>query len=63
MTVFTPSLMRETVQYNNIVPTFSVNKQTPSFVHREIRQTASDIRTVPKFNDPKFPKDEGENNV
>lgn len=47
----------ETVQYNNIVPTFSVNKQRPSFVHREIRQTASDIRTVPKFNDPKYPKE------
>jgi len=44
----------EKVQYNNIVPTFSMSKAKPTFVSREIKITASDIRTVPKGYDPKY---------
>jgi len=47
----------EKVQFNNIVPTFSMSKAKPTFVSREIKITASDIRTVPRGYDPKF-KDE-----
>ena len=44
----------ETVNFTNEVPTFSVNKKKPTFVHRDIQQTASDITTVPRCYDPKF---------
>ena len=44
----------EKVQFNNIVPTFSMSKSKPTFVSREIRATASDITTVPRAYDPKF---------
>ena len=48
----------EKVLYNNPVPTFSVSKVKPTFVHREIRATASDIRTVPRRYDPTFKDDD-----
>jgi len=44
----------EKVQYNNIVPTFSMSKEKPTFVSREIKATASDIRIVPRRFDPKY---------
>jgi len=44
----------QSVQYKNIVPTFSMSKATPTFVEREIKATASDIRVVPKVYDPKY---------
>jgi len=44
----------EKILYNNPVPTFSVSKAKPTFVHREIQATASDIRVVPRGYDPTF---------
>lgn len=44
----------QTVQFNNIAPTFSMSKPKPSFVSREIKATASNIRTVPRRFDPKY---------
>ena len=44
----------EAVQFNNIVPTFSMSKSEPTFVRRVIRGTASDIRKVPRSVDPKY---------
>ena len=42
------------VQYNSIAPTFSMAKSKPTFISREIKITASDIRFVPKRFDPKY---------
>jgi hypothetical protein len=44
----------EKVNYNNIVPTFSMNKSKPTFVSRQIKGTASDIRFIPRRYDPKY---------
>ena len=44
----------EKVNYNNIVPTFSMSKEKPTFVSREIKSTASDIRFIPRAYDPKY---------
>ena len=50
----------EKVQFNNIVPTFSMSKEKPTFVSREIKTTAADVRFVPRRYDPKY---EGENDA
>jgi len=47
----------EKILYNNPVPTFSVSKAKPTFVHREIQGTARDIRIVPRGYDPKYKKE------
>lgn len=44
----------KTVQYNNIAPTFSMSKEKPTFINRQIKATASDIRQVPRRFDPKY---------
>lgn len=44
----------ETVHFQNDAPTFSTSKRQPTFVSRDIKATASDIRTVPKRYDPKY---------
>lgn len=42
----------ETINFKNDAPTFSASKPKPSFVEREIKETAQDIRFVPKRFDP-----------
>jgi len=42
------------VEFNSMAPTFSVSKEGPVFVDREIKNTASDIRIVPRRFDPMF---------
>jgi len=44
----------KTVRYQNIAPTFSMSKANPSFIERDIKATASDIRRVPRRFDPKY---------
>lgn len=44
----------ETVHFQNAAPTFSTSKPKPTFVSRDIKATASDIRIVPKRFDPKY---------
>ena len=42
------------IKYKNIVPTFSMSKANPTFVERDIKSTASDVRIVPRRFDPMF---------
>lgn len=42
------------IKYKNIVPTFSMSKAIPTFVERDIKSTASDVRIVPRRFDPMF---------
>lgn len=49
------------VKYKNIVPTFSMSKENPTFVERDIKATASDVRIVPRRFDPMFVNEENEN--
>lgn len=44
----------ETVHFENIAPTFSATKKKPTFVERDIKATAQDIRFVPRRFDPMF---------
>ena len=44
----------KTVTYRSIAPTFSVAKSQPSFINRDIKQTAEDSRIVPPEHDPMF---------
>lgn len=44
----------KTIKYKNVAPTFSMNKANPTFIERDIKATASDIRTVPRRFDPKY---------
>lgn len=44
----------ETVNWKSIAPTFSVAKSEPSFISREIKETAGDSRIVPRRYDPKY---------
>ena len=44
----------KTVTFNSMAPTFSVSKSEPTFVDREIRETAQDVRFVPKRFDPLY---------
>jgi hypothetical protein len=48
----------ETVHFENIAPTFSAMKREPTFVDRDIKATAQDIRFVPRRFDPMFKEDE-----
>jgi len=43
-----------TVHFQNIAPSFSMAKANPRFIARDIKATASDIRTVPRRFDPKY---------
>jgi hypothetical protein len=53
----------EVVKFDNIAPTFSVNKERPTFISRDIRATARDITTVPERFDPLFVHNEENENV
>lgn len=44
----------KTIHYQNIAPTFSMSKANPTFIERDIKATASDIRSVPRRFDPKY---------
>lgn len=44
----------DTVTYKNIAPTFSAAKSKPTFIDRDIKSTATDIRFVPRRYDPMF---------
>lgn len=48
------------IKYKNIVPTFSMSKENPTFVERDIKATASDVRIVPRRFDPMY-AEENEN--
>jgi hypothetical protein len=43
-----------TVHFQNIAPSFSMAKANPRFIARNIKATASDIRSVPRRFDPKY---------
>lgn len=47
----------EQITFLNDAPTFSASKLKPTFVERNIKSTASDIRIVPRRFDPMFKED------
>lgn len=44
----------EQITFKNDAPTFSASKREPTFVERRIKNTAADIRIVPRRFDPMF---------